>query len=170
MRSKEYYLRLRNKYTPDNIRVIFLLESPPNNGNYFYDSNGGVDENLFSAMMNYLEYSPITKEDGLAEFKKRGYLIIDSIYEPVNNLRRGVSRNKKIAIKTSELVNDIVNKQRSGLKIIIIMAHLHKMFYGLLGAIGFNIINDKPIPFPLYQWKQIFLTELQKLKIKFHLL
>jgi hypothetical protein len=51
MHSKSRYHKLRKKYLPDRIKLIFLLESPPASGDYFYDPAGRTTEQLFSAMM-----------------------------------------------------------------------------------------------------------------------
>jgi len=42
--EKEYYLKLRNKYLPENLRIIFIAESPPASGRYFYDETGSTSE------------------------------------------------------------------------------------------------------------------------------
>jgi len=55
--NKEYYLRFRNKYHPTNIKTVFILESPPASGKYFYDESGNVSEPLFKAMMKLLKFN-----------------------------------------------------------------------------------------------------------------
>lgn len=56
-------------YKPIIVRVLFVLESPPSSGLYFYENTGKVTEPLFSAMMNLLEYKPKSKEEGLKKFQ-----------------------------------------------------------------------------------------------------
>ena len=47
-------------------KIVFVLESPPKSGLYFYKP-GAVSEPLFSAMMkDVLEIKPQTKEEGLS--------------------------------------------------------------------------------------------------------
>ncbi len=45
--DKEYYLKLRNKYLPESLKIIFILESPPASGKYFYNETGKTTEPLF---------------------------------------------------------------------------------------------------------------------------
>ncbi len=79
------YLRFRERYLPAHPKIIFVLESPPRSGLYFYKP-GAVSEPLFSAMMkDVLEIKPKTKEEGLVEFASRGFLLIDATYKPVNH-------------------------------------------------------------------------------------
>ncbi len=84
--NKEYYFPLRNKYLPTNLKVVFVLESPPASGKYFYDEGGSLSEPLFSAMMKLLNFNPQSKRDGLRYFADSGHFLVDATYEPVNNL------------------------------------------------------------------------------------
>ena len=54
MPQKSYYLKLRQKYLPKKIKLIFLLESPPESGDYFYNSDSRTTESLFSSMMKIM--------------------------------------------------------------------------------------------------------------------
>jgi hypothetical protein len=58
---------------------------------YFYDETGASSEPLFAPLMNQLDPSQsrrATKEVGLREFQRRGWLLVDATYEPVNKLDR----------------------------------------------------------------------------------
>jgi hypothetical protein len=43
--------------------------------------------------MRQLRLSPLTKEDGLGEFQRRGWVLVDATYEPVNKLTASGRRN-----------------------------------------------------------------------------
>jgi hypothetical protein len=80
------YLRFRERYLPEHRKIIFVLESPPKSGKYFYNPEGLISEPLFSAMMkDVLEIKPTTKDEGLREFATRGFLLLDTTYTPVNH-------------------------------------------------------------------------------------
>ena len=66
--NKEYYHRLRAKYLPENLKYIFILESPPVSGLYFYDESGKTSEPLFMEMMKLIGYRPENKKDALEKF------------------------------------------------------------------------------------------------------
>jgi hypothetical protein len=92
------YADLRGRYTPEHPKIIFVLESPPVSGMYFYDPNGFTTEPLFSGMMrDVLELSPKTKDDGLMEFTARDYLLLDATYTPVNIPGKKSARNSASA-------------------------------------------------------------------------
>jgi hypothetical protein len=104
--KKEHYLNLRNKYLPEKPKLIFILESPPSSGKYFYDETGKTSEPLFNELMKALGYDPIDKKDGLDFFKNKGYILLDSTYKPVNRMK-GKERDNTILADFSELIVDL---------------------------------------------------------------
>lgn len=106
LRLRRDYITMRDKYKPERITAIFVLESPPKSGKYFYDPEGLPTEPLFTAMMGMIGCSPSNKTGGLAEFMKRGFLIVDASYTPVNNLR-GRDRDMKVMDGYSLLLKDL---------------------------------------------------------------
>ena len=68
------------------MKLVVVTAWPPKPRLYFYDPSGPVTESLFKAMMRALRYNPATKEDGLREFQRRGYLLLDATYRPVDGL------------------------------------------------------------------------------------
>src|SRR5450759_2155070 len=83
---KAEYLRIRNQYIPTITKIVFVLESPPTSGRYFYNRDGALSEPLFRAIMkDVLEISPASKEEGLQEFVSRGFFLIDATYTPINH-------------------------------------------------------------------------------------
>jgi hypothetical protein len=94
--DRDTYLSMRRRYEPDVVRLAIVAESPPVSGRYFYNPAGDTSEPLFSALMRQLPFSPASKEIGLREFKRRGWVLVDATYEPVN-LPKGSKRDKVIA-------------------------------------------------------------------------
>ncbi|MDP3763054.1 MAG: hypothetical protein Q8Q92_00090 [bacterium] len=168
--NKDYYITLREKYVPQNIRTIFVLESPPTSGKFFYNPIGETTEPLFSAMMKcVIHIKPNTKDtkaDGLARFQKAGYLIVDATYTPVNGLSRR-QRNKIIERDYPDLLGDLntlVSKKKSKTKIILVKANICRLLEPKLVADGFNIANaGAVVPFPAYGNQRKFCVEIQKL-------
>jgi hypothetical protein len=77
---------VRAPYVPEHPRVIFVFESPPASGNYFYKPERTGYEPLFDAMMkDVLRIEPPqNKHEGLRAFADRGFLLLDATYTPVN--------------------------------------------------------------------------------------
>src|SRR5712691_953872 len=80
------YLSFRRRFEPASVKLVIVAESPPASGKYFYNPAGSVKEPLFAALMLQLGFAPKTKEAGLREFQKRGWVLVDATYEPVNAL------------------------------------------------------------------------------------
>ena len=85
MQGRNEYLAFRRKFEPENIRLVIVAESPPASGKYFYNPAGAVSEPLFAAFMLQLGFTPTTKEMGLREFQRRGWILVDATYEPVTH-------------------------------------------------------------------------------------
>lgn len=82
--TRDEYLCLRHEYEPKPVRLVIVAESPPASGKYFYNPAGLSSEPLFTALMKQIDFLPRTKQDGLTEFQRRGWVLVDSTYEPVN--------------------------------------------------------------------------------------
>ena len=162
MYSQNYYKELRAKYTPDNIRVIFLLESPPASGNYFYNPNGKTSELLFSAMMDYIKFKPNDKESGLIKFKELGYMVVDSIYKPVNKIKDKKLRNKQIVMNIPNLIDDLDKLKSPRTKIVLIKRNINQIFTNIFNSIGYRVINLN-IPFPDVFHRKEFLSKINEL-------
>ncbi len=147
--QKIEYKKMRNEYKPNPIRLIFILESPPVSGKYFYDKSGDISEPLFAAMMKLLSLSPDTKREGLERFAKSGYFIVDSIYEPVNHLP---SDKKDAALKSNirNLINDLLTLGNTdSLPLFLVKSNICRLLEKQLLEEGFRIVNhQKCAPFP----------------------
>ena len=160
---KKYYLSLKNKYVPENLKIVFVLESPPASGKYFYDKNGRVSEPLFSAMMKLLEFEPQDKREGLKYFAESGYFLDDATYEPVNQLR-GQIRENIILKNYPNLVADLrklgVPEQ---INVILVKANICRLLKQKLLDDGFNVLNqDEIVPFPSNGQQNKFRIAVQK--------
>jgi hypothetical protein len=78
MKQRSEYLDLRRRFEPANATMVVVAESPPVSGLYFYNPDAKVTEPLFAAIMKHLGVRPRTKIEGLVEFQKRGWALIDA--------------------------------------------------------------------------------------------
>jgi hypothetical protein len=70
--------KLRRSYRPDRITTLFVGESAPHGGTFFYDQNSG----LFREMRKAFEGGDTFLDD----FKRNGFYLDDLAQEPVNHL------------------------------------------------------------------------------------
>lgn len=139
---KNEYIALRNKYTPERIKAIFVLESPPATGRYFYNPNGKITEPLFKAMMELVGCKMSDKATGLAEFVKRGFVIVDASYKPVNHKNKK-ERNRIIMDSYPTLLNDLATlTPDKKMPIILVKSNVCKLLADPLELSGFKVINN----------------------------
>jgi hypothetical protein len=151
---RDRYISLRRRYQPETTRLAIVAESPPVSGLYFYDETGGTTEPLFTALMRQLRLRPATKHEGLGAFQRRGWVLVDATYQPVNILD---ARNRKaVIIRDYPLLRDdlrILAPER----VILIKANVCALLEPKLTADGFNVLNaGRTIYFPGHGWQGDF--------------
>jgi hypothetical protein len=69
---------LRQSYRPTQITTLFVGESAPHGGTFFYNQNSGLFREIRKAFCG--------KEAFLEDFKNKGFYLDDLVLEPVNHL------------------------------------------------------------------------------------
>lgn len=89
--------RLREKFRPDHICLLFVGESPPASGRFFYRRDSG----LYRAMRDtFHKIDPAIDDDNfLTTFQAMGHYLIDLCPEPVDHLD---PKPRRAACKASE--------------------------------------------------------------------
>jgi hypothetical protein len=72
--------RIRCSFRPDRITTLFVGESAPHGGTFFYNQDSG----LFREIRKAFKGTELFLED----FKKNGFYLDDLVLEPVNHLER----------------------------------------------------------------------------------
>lgn len=88
--------QIRTHYRPDRIRILFVGESPPASGKFFYYGNSQMARNMRRVLGRLLLNDP---KDFLARFKASGCYLDDLVLMPVNkssNAHRMQARRKAI--------------------------------------------------------------------------
>lgn len=145
------YIQLRDRYLPKLRKIVFVLESPPKSGLYFYNPDGSVSEPLFRAMMkDVLEVGAATKSEGLEEFASRGYLLVDATYAPVNHDHLSLrERNKLIVADLPLLLEDLRKHTEVSTGVVLVKANICELLEPMLTDSGFTVLNrGTTVPFP----------------------
>jgi len=144
-RDREYYLNLRRQHQPDAIKLLIVAESPPASGKYFYDPTGSPKEWLFAAIMLQLGIYPATKEIGLNELKRRGWILVDATYTQVDKLAKDAPRDRDQVIVRDYplLLEDLssLSPDRS-VPVVLIKANVCRILEPLLIGDGFQVLNN----------------------------
>jgi hypothetical protein len=149
--TRNEYLALRGQYEPEKIKLIIIAESPPASGKYFYNPQGLISEALFAALMKQLCFSPVTKEDGLCEFQRRGWVLVDGTYEPVDKLTGPKSNRDKVIARDYPLLRaDLARLTPDhSTPLVLIKTNVYRILKSKLMQDGFIVLNhDGAIPFP----------------------
>lgn len=169
-RDKNYYIALRSEYKPKSVTLVIVAESPPVSGLYFYDNTGTTSEPLFVALMKQLGFHANKKEDGLREFQRVGWILVDATYEPVN--APNANRDKIIKRDYPCLCKDLTQLSPCrSVPIILIKANVCRLLEPKLKACGFNVINNgRKVPFPAQhhqkEFQSLFRDVLQSADLK----
>jgi hypothetical protein len=81
---------LRRTYRPDRITTLFVGESAPHGGTFFYDQNSGLFREMRKAFKG--------NDSFLDNFKRNGFYLDDLAPEPVNHL---LNRDRVSVLKQS---------------------------------------------------------------------
>jgi len=124
------------------VKLVVIVDSPPKPRLYFYDPLGHVTEPLFAAMMNALCYKPISKEDGLHEFRRRGWLLVNATYRPLDGLTHA-AYVEAVQQSYSALLDELLKMVPEKLApILLVKARLRRLLEHKLKADGFAVLDS----------------------------
>jgi hypothetical protein len=84
VRTRREREALRRSFRPSRIQLLFIGESPPVSGRFFYSGNSGLYRAMRAAFQN--AYAKVDDENFLAVFRARGCYLTDLSREPVDHL------------------------------------------------------------------------------------
>ena len=180
--NKMKYEKAAKKYTPNKIKYLFIAESPPykltktGEMRYFYfEKIAGRDtllkytiESIFSE-----EYIKSKKEFWLKNLENEGYFLIDAVEYPIDQFKKDTKRrNNHVRINFNNLIEKIEKLKEDLIidkdtKIILIKKNIFEILGEKLKEKGFNVLNEKLLPFP--DWginSERYQKELKELLLK----
>ncbi len=166
MKTRKNCLDLRNQYLPDDLRYIFITESP-HPSEFFYDEFGEKTEPFFAAMMSFLEFSADKKRDGLEHFQECGYLLMYATYQPVNDIKNPREKKRKLLDDLDFLLKDLssVNPNKES-PLILVKKDVCVMLEAVLKQEGYNVLNDcEIVPFPVPYQRNQFQAAISKFNL-----
>lgn len=90
--------RLRKHYRPDPVRILFVGESPPASGRFFYQADSGLYRAVRDTFLT--AFPTVKKAEFLDSFRATGCYLVDLCSEPVNKMTRDARR---CACRTGEI-------------------------------------------------------------------
>lgn len=167
----QIYSDLRQRYKPEKIKCLLIAESPPFSGDemrFFYNPDVSRKDYLLRETMKVLfpdfkdNYNGKNKGEYLEKFKEKGFYLIDSINFPVND-RSDALRNKALKEQVPLKLKEIENLIDKDTPIILIKKNIHDIYYDELSSKGYNVLNEKALPFPCAGQQGNFKTYFSKI-------
>jgi len=76
--------RLRERYLPEQVRILFVGESPPASGRFFYQADSGLYRAIREVFL--LAFRDLREERFLESFQSLGCYLVDLCGRPVDRL------------------------------------------------------------------------------------
>jgi hypothetical protein len=158
-----WYEELRERYRPEHLRVLLVAESPPDPGDgerrFFYSPELRAD-NLYRGVAQALygehEIDILDKPAVLDRMRADGFWLIDAVDEPINKLG-SAARARAIAAGVPRLAERCVELAPE-LGVIICHGKVYAAGARPLREAGVVLLHDKPLPFPLGNWRAAFIS------------
>jgi len=150
---------LRHSFRPNEITTLFVGESPPHGGDFFYRS----DSLLYRAMRCAFG----EPEDFLADFKSRGFFLDDLVLTPINKIT-----NKKARQEIRDrAVNDLAERIRkyNPSALVVVMHAIEQSVREAAGQAGLNHLPVHVAPFPIGSNYWPFVATIQAILPGLHL-
>ena len=170
------FKEFRERYNPKNegipIRVLWIAESPPAGGGYFYFDETGDRNHLFRETMKALDWWPeketmsagVDKTPYLKKFQKAGYFVVDLSYSPVNKMEKH-EREKVLGRNIPRLLNEL--EKLDPQRILIVKVTLFDLLFPRIREtkFGSRVLNMQSIPFPSHGGQKRYREEIRKLVV-----
>lgn len=158
--------RLRQRYRPKKINVLFVAESPPESSDaevrFFYNPEQERWDHMFRAVMRAVfldfEYRPNQKDKWLRKFQEHGYYLIDATDRPVNRLS-SAKRRRELKREMKAKLAEIKLLVAPNTPIILVKKNIFSAFNRPLRDAGYNVIHESFLPFPSHGHQARFVEE-----------
>lgn len=108
--------RLRRRYRPARVRVLFVGEAPPASGRFFYQADSGLYRAIRDAFAAARKTAPGT--DFLDTFRAFGCYLVDLCGEPVDRMKK--SARAKTCRKSELRLSRMLQQLRPELVIVVV--------------------------------------------------
>ncbi|MEM9671553.1 MAG: hypothetical protein ACFB15_23775 [Cyclobacteriaceae bacterium] len=176
------FAEAREKYRPDNIKLLFISEAPPpeERNRYFYFEQVPRGDSLFLEMMKVLFAEEVAafetvkqlrseKSYFLERFQEEGFFLVSGHDSPLPNTT-ATARSKVYRNNVPNLIKKIIMIASPNVPIVLISAVVFQGIYEPLKISGFQIIHDELIEFPNSGQQLNFRRKLKPLLMRENLL
>jgi hypothetical protein len=144
--------KIRVQYRPRKVRTLFVGESPPASGRFFYNRDSG----LYRAVRDTFRKvdKSVTEETFLALFQKAGCYLIDLCGEPVDRMKPA-ARRKACRDGEAQLSRQI-RKLQPEIIVVLVRSIRKNVERGTLRASWHGELISVPYPGRWIQHRRVF--------------
>lgn len=146
---------IRKTFRPKRVRTLFVGESAPRSGKFFYRGDSGMRHYMESVMESVLGES----DDFLNAFKRHGWYLDDLVLTPINHLTPS-ERKARCRNAQSKLANRIAEYQPEA--IVCLLSRIEKFVWAATIASG-STARFYSVPFPGNGHQKRFRAEMKKI-------
>jgi hypothetical protein len=158
MSARRMREQTRRSYRPDDVRVLFIGESPPTGGTFFYDANSILHHATRDA---FIAAAPrLASRVFLNAFQQMGCYLVDLSLEPID---KSPDADKRQARK--DAVPGLarrLNGETPRVVVVVVKAILPQVRQAL-GTAGLDEVPREAVPFPGQWHRGTYVTELEEL-------
>lgn len=146
---------VRARYRPEKITTLFVGESAPHGGDFFYRGDSG----MLRYMRQAVEVQFGKTNDFLKTFKGYGWYLDDLVLTPVNHLTRAERRTKCLEAQDSLADRIVIYRPEA---IVSLLIFIHPIVESAAAAAG-NAAPRYVVPFPGMGQQRRFKAEMERI-------
>ena len=176
------YQQARAKYTPANLKVVFITEAPPpfDRNRYFYYEHVRRGDSFFLELIKVLFPEEVNafetvkqlraeKAYFLERLQEEGYLLLHAYDTPLPG-ETTATRTRHYRENLSQLIATLLRLGQPTTPIVLVSAVVFRAIGAELRASGFNVIHDELIEYPNSGQQLNFRRKLKPLLMRERLL
>lgn len=160
MVDSKIFEQLRMKYRPKTIKLLLVGESRPVKNTFFYQANSHLFQAVVAAFRRTFGNNVPSGQNFIPYFQKYGGWLYDMADRPVNHLPDSVRRDE-IDTGIPGLVSLL--KENQPVFVVGVKKNLGKAIQKSADQAGDYKCNIYVLPFPLYQWREVFISQFARL-------
>ena len=132
--------KVRRSFRPQHITTLFVGESPPHNGTFFYKRDSRLYYRVKEAFGNGANF--------LSEFKAKGFFLDDLVLYPINQIKDKNERNEHRRKGVSLLAGRMKDYRPAA--VVVLMCAIKPMVVDAMNQAGLSSVPLYVTPFPIF--------------------
>lgn len=145
--------KLRHSFRPQSIAVLFVAESPPHGGTFFYKEDSLLYHKMRESFGNMANF--------LSEFKARGFFLDDLVLYPINQIDDEKERNEHRRKAVSSLALRMAGYQPQ--IVVVLMCAIEQMVSDAMREAGLSNVPLHVVPFPRREHQERFKAKMAEI-------